>query len=87
MNEAQERVDYHACIRSQAWYKRRWGALQRAKNRCQVCNSPDQLQAHHRDYSRLGKERPCDITILCSECHRLFSRYGRLVPAPQEVQS
>jgi 5-methylcytosine-specific restriction endonuclease McrA len=85
MSEDQERIDYRAYIRSQQWYRRRYGALQRAGHRCQVCNSPDQLQAHHRDYSRLGRERPCDITILCEKCHSLFSRHGRLAPAPQEV--
>jgi 5-methylcytosine-specific restriction endonuclease McrA len=85
MIEEQQQINYHTYIRSQGWYKRRYGALQRAENRCQVCNSAEHLQVHHRDYSRLGAEKPSDLTVLCKTCHELFSRYGRLVPPPQEV--
>ncbi len=81
------KVTYYTYIRSQAWYRRRYGALMRAENRCQICNSAEQLQVHHRDYSRLGAEKPSDLTVLCSKCHELFSHHGRLAHAPQEVKS
>jgi len=50
----------------------------RAGGRCQICNSPDKLEAHHRTYERLGDELPGDLTCLCRECHELFSQHGRL---------
>lgn len=31
------------------------------------------LQAHHRTYIRLGEEWIEDLTVLCQDCHRLFT--------------
>ncbi len=87
MIEEQQQINYHEYIRSGSWYKRRYGALMRAENRCQVCNSGEQLSVHHRDYSRLGAEKPSDLIVLCWLCHDLFHRNRRLAPAPQEVRS
>jgi 5-methylcytosine-specific restriction endonuclease McrA len=39
---------------------------------CAVCNSPDNLQVHHRRYDHLGEERITDVILLCDECHRKF---------------
>lgn len=50
----------------------------RAGGRCQVCNSPDNLETHHRTYERLGAELPGDLICLCRECHAVFSKHGRL---------
>jgi len=50
----------------------------RAGGRCQICNSPDNLEAHHRTYERVGDELPGDLTCLCRECHELFSKGGKL---------
>lgn len=50
----------------------------RAGGRCQLCNSPHNLEAHHRTYERLGDELPGDLTCLCRKCHELFSKHGRL---------
>lgn len=65
-----------AYIASTAWRKRRALAIEAAGGRCQVCNSPDNLDAHHRTYARFGHELPGDLTVLCSTCHQLF--HGRL---------
>lgn len=70
--------EYAEYIQSEAWQQQRTYALDRAKNRCQLCNSPYRLQAHHRTYERLGKEEPEDLTVLCDECHRTFHKYRTL---------
>lgn len=71
-------IVYQIYIRSDAWRQKANEAKERAGQRCQVCNGTERLQAHHRNYDRLGYELPEDITILCDECHELFSKQGRL---------
>lgn len=70
--------DYYDYIQSDAWHKKAEDAKRRAGWRCQICNSNEDLEAHHRTYERLGYERPDDITVICAKCHDLFSRHGRL---------
>ncbi len=76
------RLSYQEYIRSGAWYRKRYGALQRAENRCQVCNSPEQLQVHHRSYQNLGSEKPSDLVVLCECCHKLFHEHRKLAVQP-----
>jgi 5-methylcytosine-specific restriction endonuclease McrA len=59
-------------LRSDHWRQMRAAALDRADNRCQVCNGADALDVHHRTYERLGAELPGDLTVLCRRCHGLF---------------
>jgi 5-methylcytosine-specific restriction endonuclease McrA len=70
-------TDYRAYINSPEWKRKADAAKERAGYRCQVCNKGRdegaRLEAHHRTYDRLGREKPEDITVLCSECHELFS--------------
>lgn len=64
---------YAAYMRSPIWAAKRKAALDRADNRCQVCNSDLLLQVHHRKYPEvLGTEDPMDLTVLCRRCHDLF---------------
>jgi Pyruvate/2-oxoacid:ferredoxin oxidoreductase delta subunit len=73
---------YQAYIRSEDWRQKAERAKKRAGYRCQVCNHGTSdgrlLEAHHRTYERLGNEQPMDITVLCDECHGLFSSGGKL---------
>jgi 5-methylcytosine-specific restriction endonuclease McrA len=65
--------EYAAYLRSSIWKAKREAALERADNRCQVCNSDLLLQVHHRKYPKeLGTEDPMDLTVLCRRCHDLF---------------
>jgi 5-methylcytosine-specific restriction endonuclease McrA len=66
------RPDYHRYIQSDAWRKRADECKRRAGYRCQLCNSPDRLEAHHRTYERLGREEPGDLTCLCHRCHQEY---------------
>lgn len=65
-------MKYADYLRTAAWLAKRDWAIERADNRCQICNSPDRLEVHHRSYENLGAERPGDIVVLCSDCHGLF---------------
>jgi ribosomal protein S14 len=66
-------VNYQKYIKSKEWKQKAEEAKTRAGNRCQGCNRPRsevQLEAHHRTYERIGRERPGDITVLCRDCHQ-----------------
>jgi phosphoserine aminotransferase len=68
------KVNYSEYIQSSAWKRKADAAKKRAGYRCQVCNGKKRLEAHHRTYDNLGHEKPEDITVLCHDCHELFSR-------------
>ena len=70
--------NYQEYLKSPEWQTKRQEALTRAGNRCQICNSSERLEAHHRTYKNLGRELEGDITILCRACHQLFYDFGRL---------
>lgn len=75
------RIDYYTYINSPEWRAKANAAKQRAGFHCQVCNrsaSEVQLDAHHRTYERLGNENPDDITVLCRDCHELYSTSGAI---------
>jgi hypothetical protein len=82
------RATYNAYINSTPWRHRRDAALDAAGHRCQVCNSPDGLEVHHRTYVRFGSENPDDLTVLCEECHTLYhGRFGmRTDPQPERYE-
>jgi hypothetical protein len=63
------RMPYGQYLRTAHWYEVRNAALQRAENRCTICNGTDLLEVHHRDYRRRGAERPADVVVLCADCH------------------
>lgn len=68
---------YLTYIKSSAWRTRRQRALARAGYRCQVCSKSARLQVHHNTYENLGRERDADLTVLCWECHMLYTWYSR----------
>ena len=35
------------------------------------CPQTRGLEVHHRNYERLGRERPEDLVVLCRRCHKL----------------
>jgi len=70
---------YAAYRRSPEWAKKREAALERADHRCQVCNSPHELEVHHRTYENLCAEKPSDLTVLCGTCHGIFHHGGRVL--------
>ncbi len=64
------RVDYAAYLKTSHWQRVRRDALRRADYECQTCEIDRvQLEVHHLDYKRLGRERPRDLRVLCEKCH------------------
>lgn len=65
------------------WKDQRLQALAAARNRCQICNSPSDLQVHHRTYERVGHESTGDLTVLCGRCHRAFHGQSQVEHVPR----
>jgi 5-methylcytosine-specific restriction endonuclease McrA len=64
------RIEYGTYILSPEWKRKRQWALEFWGNRCSLCNSPENLQVHHRTYERLGDEAITDLIVLCDGCHK-----------------
>lgn len=61
---------YGDYLRSERWAELRATAVGEADGRCQVCNSSDDLNVHHRTYERLGQDDEWrDLVVLCRICH------------------
>jgi hypothetical protein len=65
-------MPYRAYLLTQHWRNTAAAAKSRAGNRCQICNSKQHLEAHHRTYERRGFESESDLTVLCTDCHEKF---------------
>ena len=68
-------VDY---LETPEWRNVRMCALHAAGWRCEVCNTDDELEVHHRAYERRGEEVLEDLTVLCRDCHQRFHDSGAL---------
>ena len=70
---------YHSYIGSSSWRQSRARRAEfvAARRRCRICNARGPLEAHHRTYRRLGRERASDLTALCRECHAAVTDYLR----------
>ena len=67
-----KQMPYDEYLRTSHWQKKRAEAIDRAHSRCQLCNSDNSLQVHHRTYERRGAELNIDLTVLCQPCHQRF---------------
>lgn len=65
-------MPYKKYLQTKHWKVVAARARQRAEHRCQLCNSPDNLEVHHRTYERRGHESESDLTVLCDTCHGKF---------------
>lgn len=62
---------YQSYLRSDHWRETRERALNRAGRECEGCGESGQrLHVHHVSYERIGDERPSDLRVLCTSCHR-----------------
>ena len=64
--------EYGEYLLTKEWRKFRELALIKAGNACQVCNSTERLNVHHRTYENFGHERLEDVTVLCERCHKFY---------------
>jgi len=75
MNKAR----YGAYLKTPVWKQFSRLVRERDDGRCVVCNSDVGVEVHHRTYERCpGREKLNDCYCLCKECHKLFSKHGRL---------
>jgi hypothetical protein len=84
MNSQQRYQDY---LQTEYWQQVSGAVKAQAGYRCQVCNSPHDLQAHHRSYANRGNELKHldDMTCLCRRCHGIF--HGKIeTPRSEFVQ-
>jgi 5-methylcytosine-specific restriction endonuclease McrA len=80
-----KRMSYAAFLQSAYWFGVSMTAKSRAGMRCQVCNGPNDIEAHHRTYDNHGREHlnMTDIVVLCGNCHGLFHGHSKSVPIIQ----
>jgi hypothetical protein len=63
------KAEYQKYLMSTEWQHRKSWVLNYWGNRCLICNSPDNLEVHHRTYERVGEELFTDLIPLCSRHH------------------
>ena len=70
---------YQAYLTTPYWREVSRAVKKRAGFRCQLCNSPLDLQAHHRTYEHKGDElnHLDDLICLCKKCHKNFHAVER----------
>jgi hypothetical protein len=70
-------MPYRDYLHTNHWQQIRLAALARAGYRCQLCNSSNRLEVHHRTYARRGAEQDSDVIVLCERCHTRFHQTQR----------
>lgn len=61
---------YQQYMKSSQWARKRAKARKHYGNKCCRCNSPHDLQVHHRHYRTLFREPMADLELLCRGCHQ-----------------
>lgn len=71
--------EYSALIESPEWQKTRKEIIKRDVS-CVLCGSTEELQVHHRKYSRPFKDKFFDhshLVTLCRQCHEYVTNQQR----------
>lgn len=77
------RESYQEFLRSAFWKNVSAAVRRRARFRCELCNSCQGIQVHHKTYENHGNEDKHleDLICLCAECHgRFHDKLGRGIP-------
>lgn len=72
MRQREAKAAYREYLKTPHWQCIRNWALDRAGQQCQVCAKQYDLEVHHNNYNRKGKERPTDLVVLCRTCHQIY---------------
>lgn len=67
---------YEDYLRSTEWQEKRISVMERAKGKCEVCETNEATDIHHNTYDRLGAELPEDLNAVCNFCHKVL--HGRI---------
>lgn len=65
-------LPYKDYLQSIHWQHFRKEAIKFFRGECQLCNSNNNLNVHHRTYDNLGRETFNDVILLCGNCHNKF---------------
>ena len=68
-------LPYGEYLRTPHWRDLRMSKFREVGRRCQICNCGRRIEIHHRTYERLGCELLSDLTVLCRDCHRIYSDF------------
>lgn len=74
-------MNYEEYLKSEHWQEVKKVKLKTTNYRCQLCNSPLNLNVHHRCYDHINEEQNHleDLVILCKDCHK---RFHETLPKP-----
>lgn len=78
-------MNYQVHLDSYGWRTTRKRVLRRDNYRCADCGRPHELNIHHLNYDRLGRERLEDLTTLCKRCHRDAHYYADCVEPTEKM--
>lgn len=59
-------MDY---LNSYLWKNKRDFVINLRGNKCEKCDSRDNLNVHHLNYDNVCNERSRDLIVLCFKCH------------------
>jgi len=77
---------YEEYIQSKEWQIMRQWLLREHGSRCAFCPRDYELQVHHLNYERLGRERKEDVMVLCVRCHNDIHYALRQFPATERAE-
>ncbi len=63
-------AEYNEYLNSPYWKAKREQRLKIDNYKCVDCESPNNLQVHHKTYVRLRHELMDDLVTLCERCHK-----------------
>lgn len=67
-----KKMPYKEYLQTEHWKNKRKSTLKKAKYKCELCNSKDNLNVHHKTYENRGCEMSRDLIVLCEKCHSKF---------------
>jgi len=65
-------LKYNDYLKTAHWKKIKKQIRKKYNNQCQICNSKNKLNVHHKTYERKGEELEEDLILLCQSCHKKF---------------
>lgn len=69
INKLHHPPNYVHYLNSKHWQHKRKETLKYYGGKCTDCEGVANLQVHHLNYDRLGRERMADLQVLCADCH------------------
>lgn len=65
-------IPYKEYLLTEHWKTIRKRKLRKANYKCELCNSTEKLNVHHKTYENRGCEKDEDLIVLCEDCHGKF---------------